>query len=228
MNLNPSADLDQWHLQRWSKFTASENHKLLPTSANATFSPGAYTYIKQKVLQMTTNMWERPELDEVEALLHGKVHEYPAFKATVAATGYTGLIYLGEEKPLFLDYEPLTGESGGSPDSISLTDSSEVDIVAEIKCPKNPMNHFNRLLWKDQWDVKEKYIQAYSQIQNLLMITGAGLGLFISYDDRQKRIDKKCKIIEVLPDKKFQDNLDIRLRMAIKEKYRIYEEYMNS
>lgn len=228
MIIKPSADLDQWHLQRWSKFTASENHKLLPTSGSSAFSPGAYTYIKQKVLQMTTNMWERPELDEVEALLHGKVHEYPAYKATIAATGYTNLIYLGEEKPLFLDYEPLAGESGGSPDSISLTESSAVDIVAEIKCPKNPMNHFNRLLWKNQWDVKEKYIQAYSQIQNLLMITGAGLGLFISYDDRQKRVDKKCKIIEILPDKKFQDNLDLRIRMAIKEKYRIYEEYMNS
>lgn len=228
MIIKPSADLDQWHLQRWSKFTASENHKLLPTSSASVFSAGGMTYIKEKVLQMTTNIWERPVLDEVEALLHGKVHEYPAYKATVAATGYTNLIYLGEENPLFLEYEPLEGESGGSPDSISLTKSSAVDIVAEIKCPKNPMNHFNRLIWKNQWDVKEKYIQAYSQIQNLLMITGAGLGLFVSFDDRQKRVEKKYKIIDILPDKKFQDNLDLRLRMAIKEKYRIYEEYMNS
>jgi hypothetical protein len=228
MKIIPSADLDQWHLQRWSKFTASENYKLLPSGGTAMFSGGAYTYIKQKVLQMTTNMWERPEMDEVESLLHGKVHEYPAYKATVAATGYTGLIYLGEETKLFLDYEPLKGEVGGSPDSISLKEDATVGIVAEIKCPKNPMYHFDRLKWKDQWDVKEKYAQAYCQIQNLLMITNAELGLFISYDDRQKRVDKKCKIIDILPDKKFQDNLEIRLRMAIKEKYRIYDEYMNS
>lgn len=228
MTINPATDIDQWHLQRWSKFTASENHKLLtPPGANM-FSPGAYTYIKEKVLQMTTNIWERPSLDEVEACLHGKAHEYPAFKAMVAATGYSNLIYLGEEKPLFLEYEPLAGESGGSPDSISLTEGDTVDVVAEIKCPKNSMNHFNRLIWKDQWDIKQNYMQAYSQIQNLLMITNAGLGLFVSYDDRQKRVDKKCKIIDVLPDKKFQDNLDIRLRMAIKEKYRIYDEYMSS
>lgn len=228
MIIIPSADLDQWHLQRWSKFTASENHKLLSPAGAQMFSPGGYTYIKEKVLQMTTNIWERPQLDEVEACLHGKVHEYPAYKATVAATGYSNLIYLGEERPLFLEYEPLEGESGGSPDSISLTEDDKVDIVAEIKCPKNSLNHFNRLVWKDQWDIKLKYIQAYTQIQNLLMITGAGLGLFVSYDDRQKRIDKKVKIIDVFPDKKFQDNLDIRIRMAVKEKYRIYEEYMNS
>lgn len=228
MIIKPSADLDQWHLQRWSKFTASENYKLLSASGVNLFSPGGYTYIRSKVLQMTTNMWQRPELDEVEALLHGKVHEYPAYKALIAATEYKNLIYLGEDKPLFLEYEPLEGESGGSPDSISLKSDSTVDVVAEIKCPKDSMKHFDRHSWKDQWDVKEKYIQAYTQIQNLLMITGAGLGLFVSYDDRQKEVRKKVKIIDILPDKKFQDNLDVRIRMAIKEKYRIYNEYMNN
>ena len=228
MIIQPSADLDQWHLQRWARFTASENYKLLVTSTTSIFSPGGHTYIKEKVLQMTTNIWSRPELDEVEALLHGKVHEYPAYKATVQATGYTNLIYLGEDKPLFLEYEPMAKDCGGSPDSISLNSDATVDIVAEFKCPKNPMNHFNRLLWKNQWDVKEKYLQSYTQIQNLLMITNGRLGLFVSYDDRQKRVDKKYKIIDILPDKKFQDNLEIRLRMAIKEKYRIYDEYMNS
>lgn len=228
MNVTPSADLDQWHKQRWAKLTASENYKLLPTSATALFSPGGYTYIKQKVLQMTTMMWERPEMEEVQALLHGKMYEYPAYKALVQATGYQKLIYLGEENPLFLEYEPLAGESGGSPDSISLNSDATVDIVAEIKCPKNPMYHFERLKWKTQWDIKEAYPQCYCQIQNLLLITNARLGLFLSYDERQIRQDKKAKIIEVLPDKKFQDNLDIRLRMAVKEKYRIFEEYMNS
>lgn len=228
MIIKPSADLDQWHLQRWSKFTASENYKLLPTGGVNMFSPGGYNYIKSKVLQMTTVMWHRPELDEVEALLHGKVHEYPAFKALKAVTKHEGLIYLGEETPLFLEYEPLEGECGGSPDSISLKSDATVDIIAEIKCPMDSMKHFDRHSWVSQWDVKEKYAQAYCQIQNLMMITGAGLGLFVSYDDRQKIIAKKIKIIDILPDKKFQDNLEIRLRMAIKEKYRIYNEFMNS
>ncbi len=228
MIIKPSADLDQWHLQRWSKFTASVNYKLLPSGGANMFSAGAYSYIEERALQMTTNMWSRPELDEVESLLHGKVHEYPAYKALKQASGYENLIYLGEENPLFLEYEALKGECGGSPDSISLTESASVDIVAEIKCPKNPMNHFKRCFWTSQWDVKEKYPQAYCQIQNLLMITGAGLGLFVSFDDRQKLPQKKIKIIEIMPDKKFHDNLDIRLRMAVKEKYRIYNEFMNN
>ena len=228
MNLKPSEDLDQWHLARWSKFTASENHKLLHAGAKTTFSPGGMTYIKEKVLQMTTHMWERPEMEEVKSLLHGKMYEYPAYKALVEATGYTNLIYLGEENPLFLEYEPLSGESGGSPDVISIKGESTVDMVAEIKCPKNPMYHFDRLKWKDQWDVKEGYASCYCQIQNLLMITGAELGLFVSYDDRQIMQNKKAKIIEIKPDRKFQDNLDLRIRMAVKEKYRIFEDYKNS
>ena len=135
---------------------------------------------------------------------------------------------MGEENPLFLAYEPLAKDSGGSPDSLALNSDATVDIIAEYKCPKNPMNHFERLKWKTQWDVKEGYPSCYCQIQNLMMITGARLGLFVSFDDRQIRPDKKAKIIDILPDKKFQDNLDIRLRMAVKEKYRIYEDYMNS
>ena len=228
MMIKASADLDQWHLARWSKFTASENHKLLTlTGGTSMFSAGGYTYIKDKVLQMTTHMVERPELEEVKSLLHGKMYEYPAYKETVRLTGYN-LIYMGEENPLFLEYEPLAKDSGGSPDSLLLNSSASVDIVAEFKCPKNSMLHFDRLKWVNQWDVKEGYLSCYSQIQNLMMITGAPLGLFVSFDDRQIRHDKKAKIIEILPDKKFQDNLDIKLRMAVKEKYRIFEEYMNS
>lgn len=219
-------NIDKWFIARWSKFTASENYKLLAPSGTSVFSPGAYTYIKTKVLEMCTQMWERPELEEVKALLHGRIYEYPAFEATTRATGYN-LKYLGTEHPLFLEYEPLPNESGGSPDAISLTSDAKVDVVAEMKCPKNPMNHFERLKWKTQWDIKENYFSCYSQIQNLLLITGAELGIFASYDERQINPSKKVKIIEVKPDKKFQDNLDIRLRMAVKEKYKILEEYMN-
>jgi hypothetical protein len=60
------------------------------------------------------------------------------------------------------------------------------------------------------------------------MITGAESADFLSFDDRQARKEKKGKIINILPDKKFQDNLDLRIRLAIKEKYRIYNEHMAS
>lgn len=164
----------------------------------------------------------------VESLLHGKLYEYPAYAELKRVTGLHNLVYLGEENPLFLEYEPLAKDSGGSPDCIILSDSATVEVVGEIKCPSNPMYHFERLKWKTQWDLKEGYSSCYCQLQNLMMISGAELGLFISYDDRQIKQDKKSKIIEVKTDRKFQDNLDLRLRMAVKEKYRIYYEYMNS
>lgn len=228
MSINQSDALDQWFLSRWSKFTASENYKLLPGAATSMFSPGAINHIKQKSLEMCTQMWERPELEENKALLHGKMYEYPAYKAYVEVTKNYSMKYLGTDTPLFLEYEELPNESGGSPDIVSLTSDAKVDAGAEIKCPKNPMNHFERLKWKNQWDIKENYISCYCQIQNLMMITKAGIWQFISYDERMKNPAKKTKIIDVLPDRKFQDNLDLRLRMAVKEKYKILDEYMNS
>ena len=229
MNIKPAADLDQWHLARWSRFTASENYKLLVGNGSNMFGAGAMTYIEEKVLQMTTQMWERPEMEENKTLLHGKIYEYPAYKYYVNTTGNTNMIYLGDETPLFLEYEPLAKDSGGSPDAITIISGGVVGLGVEIKCPKNPMVHFNRVRkWKTMWDLKENYNQCYTQIQNLMMITGAKQWDFISYDERQIDPNKKGKIIEVFTDQKFQDNLELRLRMAVKEKYRIYEEYMNS
>ena len=219
---------DKWFSDRWGKLTASENYKLLTPAKDAVFNSGAYTYIKQKALEMCTMMWERPELEEVKSLLHGKMYEYPAYEAYVHATKNYSMTYLGTETPLFLDYEPLKKDSGGSPDVINITESNTIDAGAEIKCPKNPLYHFERLKWKTQFDIKENYILCYSQIQNLLLITGAQIWQFVSYDERQVAKSKKCIIIDVYPDKKFQDNLHFRLVKGVEEKYRILEEHMNA
>lgn len=220
--------IDEWFIARWTKFTASENYKLLQNgSAGAIFGSGALAYIKQKALEMSTQIWERPELEEHKSLLHGKMYEYPAYKAYIEHTKNYSMKFLGTDMPLFLEYDKLPNESGGSPDIISLG-TSRIEAGAEIKCPKNPIYHFDRLKWKDQWDIKEQYMSCYCQMQNLLMITEADLWQFISYDERQKNPSKKIKVIDVLPDKKFQDNLDLRLRMAVKEKYKMFDEYMNS
>ena len=227
MIFNQSADLDQWFLSRWSKFTASENYKLLVGNSTNMFDRGAMSYIKTKALEMCTQMWERPELEENKNLLHGKMYEYPAYKAYIETTRNFSMRYLGTDTPLFLEDEKLVNESGGSPDVISITESNTIDAIAEIKCPKNPMYHFERLKWKDQWDIKENYIQCYTQMQNLLLISGASIAQFISYDERMTNKSKKIIVIDVYPDKKFQDNLHLRIRMAIKEKYKVFEEHMN-
>jgi len=221
-------DIDQWHLQRWTKFTSSEKYKLLlPGTAGAMFGVGAWTYIKTKALEMCTMMHERPELDEVKSLLWGKVHELPAFEWYIHETKNYNMTYLGTETPLFITDDLMPTESGGSPDGL-LLGSTKIDAGWEVKCPKVSMYHFDRLLWKDQWDLKENYISCYTQIQDLLRITEADVWHFMSFDDRMANPKKKGKIIEVYPDKKMQDNLEIRTRMAVKEKYKIFDQYMNA
>ena len=216
---------EKWFQQRWGKLTASENYKLLTNDKKGqVFGATAWDYIEEKAMQMCTVMWEKPSLEGVESLLHGGMYEYPAYQEYVRVTGYN-MIYLGSENPLFLDDEELMGESGGSPDTIMLNSNSEIIRGAEIKCPKNPMNHFKRLKWKDQWCVKENYIQAYCQIQHLLKISKAPVFDFVSFDERMKRPELKIKIIPVYPDKKFQDNLHLRIVKGIEEKYKIIKQY---
>lgn len=217
--------LDQWHHKRWARFTASEDYKLLAPGAQAgMFGDGAITYIEQKAFEATTRMQERPELTEVKSLLHGKAHEYPAFVEYKIRTGYQDFEYFGDENPIFYPYEPLAQEAGGSPDCGAISNAGKIFHGAEIKCPKNGINHFRRLKWKTQWDVKENYIQTYTQCQKLMMCTGALQWDFVSFDDRQIVREKRIKIIPIYPDKNFQNNLDVRLRCAIKEKYRIISE----
>lgn len=217
---------EKWFQMRWAKFTASTNYRLLIGDRQGnTFGEGALSYIEEKAMESCTVMWEKPSLEGVESLLHGGMYEYPAYQEYVRVTGYGDMVYLGTENPLFLDDEELIGESGGSPDSISITTNGTVSRMAEIKCPKNPMNHFRRLKWKDQWDVKENYKQAYCQIQNLLKISGAPVCDFVSFDERMRKQSLKIKVIPIYPDKKFQDNLHFRIIKAIEAKHKIIKDY---
>lgn len=217
---------EKWFQQRWSKFTASENYKLLTNDKQGNvFGKDARDYIEEKAMQMCTVMWEKPSLDGVESILHGGMYEYPAYQEYVRVTGLTDMIYLGSENPLFLDDEELLGESGGSPDSIMMNSDLQIIRGAELKCPKNPMNHFKRLKWGSQWDIKENYIQAYTQIQNLLKISKAPEWDFVSFDERMKNPALKIKVITCYPDKKFQDNLHLRTVKGIEEKHKIIKQY---
>jgi hypothetical protein len=222
--------VDAWYQERWSRFTASENYKLMiPGKDSKLFSAGGMSYIKQKALEMVSVMWERPELEEVKSLLHGKVHEQPAFERYVRETKNYNMKYLGSEHPLFLEYEPLKRDVGGSPDAIQFsegTDTVKIDFGAEIKCPSNPSNHFERLKWKDQWDIQQNYPQAYIQIQNLMMIADAPEWDFVSYDQRMKDKKFQIKIITCYKDKRTQDNLHFRLIRAIEERKKILQEHI--
>lgn len=219
-----SKKVNEWHLKRWGRFTASEAYKLMVPGKGEMFSSGGWTYIEQKALEMTTVMQERPELEETSSILHGRALQYAAHEEYVYHTKNYGLTHFGDDDPIFYPYLPLAEEAGGSPDSAFLTDSGIIVFGAEFKCPKNPINHFRRLKWKDQWDVLQHYPLAYAQCQKLMMCSDAKHWDFMSFDDRQVVRAKKTKIITIKQDKNFQNNYEVRLRSAIKEKYRIISE----
>ncbi len=226
--IKPHSNIDDWIMARLGQFTSSENYKLLGNASDGkTFGAGAMTYIKTKAIEASSHLWERPALEETASLLWGKVYEYPAYEEYIHVTKNYSMTYLGTETPLFLSYEPLAGESGGSPDIVNITSSDTVDHGCELKCSKNPMFHFDRLIWKSMWDIKENYLSCYTQVQHLMMVTGAKTWDFMSFDDRQRIRANKSKIIEVKPDLKFQNNLEMRIRIAIKEKYAVMSKHFN-
>lgn len=224
--------IDAWLMKRRTKFTSSEQFKLLRTSKqkeDEMWSGTAITHIETKVIELTTKVYQRPELDEVEALRHGKINEFPAYERYVQETKNYSMSYLGDETPTFISCKANPQESGGTPDIANIVPSEngevKIDYGAEIKNPYNPAYHFRRLHWKSQWDVKEGYPSCYAQIQDLIRLTGAMGWDFISFDERQLAKAKQMKIIEILPDRKFIDNLEMRIHLAIKEKYRMLSKH---
>ena len=215
---------DKWFLQRHGKFTASEIGKLLSKGAGTKmFGTGALTYIKQKAIERMTVLWERPELDEVKSLLHGKAHEQPAYEMYKKVTRNYSMRYFGSETPLFLEYDE---DSGGSPDGL-MGEGTKIYCGLELKCPKNSHIHWDYFNMKDQWDFRESNVDYYAQIQFLMHITQADEFHFFSFDDRFIDEKKKSKIITVLPDKKFMDNLLIRIQMAVKMRNEIIQEQIS-
>lgn len=223
-----SRKIDEWHLERKGRFTASKAYRLIIKRENVEgmFGTGAKTYIMEKAVEMVTRFWERPGVDEADSILHGHAHEYLGFKEYVYATGNTSMKYLGTETPVFFKHFDFPDEFGGTPDAVQIENSSSISLGLEIKCPKDPMVHFNRLTWKDQWDLKENYMLCYAQCQALMMCTGAPEWHFISFDERQILRKYRSKIISIKPDKSFQNNLEVRIRCAAKEKYRIISEHL--
>lgn len=212
---------DRWLLKRFSNFTASMIYKLRDTDKSGKgFSVGGRTYIEEKAIETMTILSERPELEEVESLRHGKFYEEPAFRHYVEVSRNYNMKHFGTDNPVYL---PFNKYSGGSPDALQ-GEGERVDWGCEIKCPSNSKNHYKYLKFKDQFDLRMERIEYYSQIQFLMMITKAQGFHFVSYDERFRNQKLQMKIIEVLPDKSFQDHLEVRIQMAQKEKNRIIKE----
>ncbi len=215
--INQQDPIDRWHLQRHSCFTASMIFKLVPSNGTTMFTSTGWTYIQEKAIETMTVLYERPEMEFVEPLMHGKAYEEHAFHHYVELSKNYNMRHFGGENPVYLEHNEY---SGGSPDGL-MGEGAIIHKGLELKCPFNSKNHFKYLQMKDMWDLKEKKPEYYAQVQFLMLITKAPSWDFGSYDERFRDESKKMKIIEVLPDKKFTDHLEVKIEMAQKEKLKI-------
>jgi hypothetical protein len=207
----------RWYLERHGKFTASMVYKIIPNGATNIFAPAGWNYIQDRAIETMTALYEAPEMEFVEALVHGKAYEENAYFEYLRVSKNHSMRHFGGENPIYLEYNSY---SGGSPDGL-MGSGTDVNWLLEIKCPKNSKNHFKYMKMQSQWDLKELKPEYYAQIQFLLMITKAEGAHFASYDERFKEESKRLKILEVKPDKKFADTLEVKLQMAQKEKLKI-------
>jgi len=220
--LNMMDKKDKWFSDRYRKFTASQNYRLLDAGAGGKgFGKAALTYIEEKAIESMTELCEQPKLEFVDSLLHGNLYEAPAFHHYVEITGNKIMQYHGTDNPIYLPYNKF---SGGSPDAVARSEG-QIFWGLEVKCPANPKNHFNNLKLVTQWDLKQAKIHDYTQCQMLIMSSGANGWHWMSYDERFINIKMRSKIIEVLPDSNFIANLDIKLKLAEKERKRIIADY---
>lgn len=206
---------DEWVRARWGKFTASEIWKILGKGVGADlFGAGAKTYIRKKAIEKLTTFWENPKIEFAKPILWGKRYEEPAFRHYVKMTGLTDMRYLGTDNPVFFEY----GENaGGSPDGV-MGVGGIIKCGLELKCPADSGVHWDYLGMATQWDLKEYCIEYYTQMQFLMMMLNADLWHFASFDERYKDSRFQMKIIEIQPDIQFQQNLGLRLKVAIKDR----------
>lgn len=223
--INKLDPVDAWLLQKWGKFSASLIYKLnTPGKSLAGFDTYGASYIEDKVMERLRPMTQRPELEYVESLMHGKQYESAAYEWYIKETKNYSMRHFGEANPVFL---PFNSYSGGSPDGL-MGEGEIIYCGLESKCPSNPKNHYKYCGWKTQFDLKEGRKEYYGQCQFLLMITKADVWHFVSFDESFYNTKKRGKIIEVKPDQKYQDNLEIRLINAEKEVNRLIVEFNNS
>lgn len=217
---------EQWKLARFGKFTASEIHKLLSKGKGSEmFGEGARTYIKQKAVDNYTGYEDRNV--QTYAMMMGKVKEPEAYALYCKLLGFPGIKYFGGGDPVFIEYGP---DAGCSPDALAYMPDDTISFGADFKCPTRD-THWDYLTEfkgkdKNQFDLRRVCEDYYAQIQFTMMCVKCELYHFVSYNEYFPFNDRML-ILEIKPDKPYQANLDIRLKMAIKERNRLIEELKN-
>lgn len=182
MRIEP--DFFEWR----GKFNSSHVYMLLSSGQNGeVFGEGAQTHIMDRAIQMVTTIRDAKEAgDKPEQLSYGDRTECEAYLHYIGVSENKEVKYFGPgDQPDFIPKFGMLDEFICYPDGGIVAADKSISFGIEIKCPFNSLIHYERLRWVDQWDIRDKYMPCYAQIQANLMYTGASEWHFISYDPRQ-------------------------------------------
>lgn len=211
-----------WKMEKWGMFSASEIDVLnIGGTGGKMFGEGATTYIESRAREAYTTYNEEDNIETV-AMRKGKRKEAEAYAHYCRLLGFDKLEYFGGGNPYFEHYCP---DSGASPDCLAWINKEEkrVSFGGELKCPTAKTHMFYLRNIKDQWDLRKADRNYYGQCQFNLLVFNAEMWHWNSYNEYFPFKDQML-IIEVLPDKQYLDGLKIRLKQAVKDKYKLIEE----
>jgi len=213
---------EQWLIDKWGCFSASEMYKLLSKGNGEMFGVAAKTYIEETAIEAYT-MFNSDENVETYAMKMGKINEAQSFGYLKNLLGVDFLEYYGGNNPIFIKY---CEDSGCSPDGAALKPDNTFSFGIELKNNQRKQHFRDLRLIADYKDLQKEHLDDYTQCQFSMMCCKTDLWLWCSYNEYFPDKDKML-IIEVKQDKSFQDNLEVRLQMAKKIKHRIIEQRKN-
>lgn len=212
-----------WKRKKWGRYSASQIfHLMVPGKNGEIFSPGGITYI-EKIAQEGYTEYNEEESVESYAMKMGKLREPQSYEHLRGLLGFDGLEYYGGNNPVFDLY---SDDSGVSPDCKAMLPDGTVSFGAEMKNPTGKVHMFYLRNLKDQWDLKKISEEYYAQIQMAILKYKCDHWLWTSHNEFFPFKDRML-LIEVKAEKQYQQNMDIRIKMATKKKYEIIEEMKN-
>lgn len=228
INIDNTEIEEKWLMAKWGMFSASEIAQLkVPgkedkkTGHKEMFGAGAMTYIKTIARQAYT-LFNRRDSVETYDMKMGKINEAQAYGHLYKLLGFDGLQYYGDSNPEFFQY---CADSGASPDVLAPTPDG-ISFGSELKCPKGD-THFNYLSEMANQEQLQKIEPDYfGQCQFSMMTFKCDLWLWCSYNEFFPLKDRML-IIEVKRDNNWCNDMDLRLKQAVKMKYEFIQRIVN-
>lgn len=219
---------EKWLQDKWGMFGASDIHKLWSKGVGQNmFGVGAMTHIK-KIARQAYTMFNTQDSVETYAMKMGKVLEPQSFGYVYKLLMVPELNYFGSNNPIFKKHHKsdFKDDTGCSPDGAAVRPDKSFSFGIELKNNAGD-THWDALSEiKDQKDLLKACKDDYTQCQFSMACCNTDLWLWVSYNEFFPE-KHKALIIEVTPDEKFMENLDVRLLAAIKKKYELIEEMKN-